>query len=128
MSNAFDIVLVSPFTPRDLAVVAGMAELGFSPGIDTGGSQPRPEYSVWTRLSLKLPYIDGQAVGLEGLCRAVAALPWAGEPRQWDQPWHLRVLWKDEHTMEDDSWGGRVSPFAWHVETWDVTTKAEVPQ
>lgn len=117
MGNVFDIVVCSPFPVPD-AVGDGLRDLGFKAADDSA--------EVWTRLDLKLPVIDGQKVGLEGLCRAIAGLPWR-KPGRGHQPWHLRVLWKDDYTMEDDSWGGRVSPYAWQVETWDVTTGAEVP-
>lgn len=121
MGNVFDIVLVAPFTPADPAVATGMAELGFTAA---PGYRDKPDESVWLRLDLKLPFIDGQKVGLEGLCRAVAALPWE-RPRS-RPPWRLQVLWKDDHTMEDDGWAGRSAPYQWQHETWDVTTKEAI--
>lgn len=118
MGNVFDIVIVAPFTSAG-AVTPGMTELGFT-GAPAYGD--RPSDQVWTRLDQKLPIVDGQKVGIDGLCRAVAALPW---PRT-SPPSRLRVLWMDDHTLEDDGWTGRTGPYAWNVETWDVTTGAEV--
>lgn len=110
MGNAFDVVLTVPFADYAAGkpVEAGLRELGFHPATDGG----RDVGDVWLRLNRKMP----ASMGWDQFRDAVLALPW----HRWSAPTHLQVLWQDEHTTEDDSFGGRVSPYAWHHETWVV--------
>lgn len=111
MGNVFDIILTVPFADysRDKAVEAGLHDLGFTPALDTDGV---PATCVWLRLGRKIPRSLG---GLDQLRDAVLALPW----HRWGQPMRLQVLWRDDYTNDDDSWGGRISPYSWHHETWE---------
>lgn len=108
MSTIYDITLVSPHgdLSRDKAVEKGLTELGFKPVPDQGAY---PE--VWTRLGLKLP--GGWSTNIEEFLEQIRTLPW----KHWGVPSHLTVVWTDEHSTEDDSFAGRVSPYAAHVET-----------
>lgn len=114
MGNVFSVVLTVPFAPRDAAVVEGLRELGFWPAVDPYDAAPRNEdHTVWLRLGRKMPV----RLGWDGFRDAVLALPWS---RDRVVETHLQVLWMDDHTTEDDSWGGRVSPYSWQTEAWVV--------
>lgn len=113
MGNVHEVALFTPLPDYSTGrqVEAGLRDLGFSP-LDGNG----PELTgatAWGRFSLKLPL---EHPTVDALKEAVLALPW----KDWGVPTHLRVVWMDEHTTEDDSMGGRVSPHGWNIETWEV--------
>lgn len=112
MGNISTVVLTTPHADysRDKAVEEGLRDLGFHPA-STGDDESK---TVWLLLDRKLNYYEHEKFGIDGLRDLVLALPW----HRWAQPTHLEVLWSDDHTTEDDSFGGRVTPYAWNRETW----------
>lgn len=115
MGNVFDVVLTVPhadYSP-DRVVEAGLRQLGFwTPPDDPDPVYAREQREVWVRLQQKMP----ARMGWDDFKAAVLALPW----HRWPAPTHLQVLWSDDHTSEDDSWGGRRAPYAWVHETWEL--------
>lgn len=107
MSTLYSVVLTTPHADHspDHRVERGLADLGFMP--DPEGR------TVWLMLGRKLP---AHAPTMDDLEVAVCALPW----HRWGAPTDLQVLWISEYDTEDDSFGGRVSPYSWNRETWRV--------
>lgn len=111
MSNIANVVLTTPHADYSggRVVEAGLEALGFVTPEDA-------DRTVWLLLGHKLNYYAEGKFGIDGLRDLVLALPW----HRWGAPTHLEVLWADEHTTSDDSWGGRRAPYSWNRETWEV--------
>lgn len=110
MSTIYDVVLTTLHADysTDQRVDAGLRELGFVP------AETKTRYvEVWLRLALKLP---AEYPTIDALRARVLALPW----HDWGVPSRLQVLWTNEHATEDDSFQGRVGPFSWEHETWEI--------
>lgn len=110
MGNATSIIITIPFAPPP-TTAAALDELGFKPTVDAYGD---PDHTVWLRLGVKWPLNSPSS--FTHLQEYVTGLAWPTDRATW----HLEVLWRDEHTMDDDSFAGRVTPYGWIHETWPI--------